>query len=244
MQRKLVGAVAGAMLMSSVAFAANVVPTVTTFIVAPSTISPVPVTAFTGTDTDGTVVAYIITESSNKPAATAAGWTTTKPTSYTTTKTGSLTLYGYVKDNAAGVSTGKSAATTVIGAHTHNQSDVVGLAASLEAKADVSALAAKADVTALAAKADVSALAAKADVTALASKSDINHNHEAIYQKKYVNISVVGLTDGDDLELNRAIDNAAIWCPVGPCLLKIMPGIYHAGVLNMPVGVYITWFIC
>jgi hypothetical protein len=83
------------------------------------------------------VVGYLITETSTKPAATATGWSTTKPTSYTTTKTGSLTLYAWAKDNAAGVSAAKTATTTLIGGHTHSQGDVVGLAASLAAKADI-----------------------------------------------------------------------------------------------------------
>lgn len=129
----------GSLLAASSALAANVLPTVTTFTVPTSAVSPIPVTAFTAKDTDGSVVAYMITETSTKPAATATGWNSAKPLSYNTTKTGAVTLYAWVKDNAGGVSTAKSASSTLLGGHTHYLSDVIGLTTALDAKADVSA---------------------------------------------------------------------------------------------------------
>lgn len=224
--KKVLSLFAGMMMLAPAVFAANALPTVTTFTVPVSTMSPIPVTAFTATDSDGSVIAYMITETSTKPTATAAGWKTTKPISYSSTKTGAITLYAWVKDNAAGVSAAKTATTTLIGGHTHNQSDVVGLAASLAAKADLSVLATKADITALDAKADVIALDAKADVSALAGKSDISHNHDAIYQKKYGSVAVVATSGSDYTSLESALGDSANWCSIAPCLVKVMPGTY------------------
>jgi len=202
--KKTLSVVIGVMLMSSVAYAA--VPTVTGFSVPGSAVSPVPVTTFTATDSDGTVVGYMITESSTKPSASASGWSATKPTSYTTSKTGSVTLYAWAKDNAAGVSAAKTASTTLLAGHTHNQSDVVGLTASLGSKADVSAL---------------------------AGKSDLAHDHDALYQKKYANVVVVDFNAAGYNGIIPAIDSITDASETNRYLLKVMPGKYN--VENMPL---------
>lgn len=138
--KKILGLTSCILSFVAPAYAANVLPTVTTFTVPPSAVSPIPVSALTATDSDGTVTGYIITESSTKPLATATGWSATKPVSYATTKSGTVTLYAWAKDNAGGVSAAKTASTTLLGGHTHYMSDVVGLTAALNAKANISDL--------------------------------------------------------------------------------------------------------
>jgi hypothetical protein len=208
---KVTAVIIGLLLTASTALAANVNPTVKTFTVPTSAVSPIPVSAFTATDTDGTVVGYLITESSTKPSATASGWSTTPLTSYTTAKTGAVTLYAWAKDNAAGVSAAKTGTTTIVSGHTHNQSDVVGLAASL------------------AAKADVSALAAKADVSALTAKADVTHNHDSLYQQKYANLIVVAKSGGDFTDPVSAVNSIVDASETNTYLVKIMPGTYDIG---------------
>ncbi|HIJ88793.1 MAG TPA: hypothetical protein HPP97_14140 [Desulfuromonadales bacterium] len=212
--KKSLSLLAGILLMAQAAYAANALPTVKTFTVPTSAVSPIPVSSFIATDTDGTVTGYMITESSSKPSASASGWSVSPLTSYTTTKTGSVTLYAWAKDNAAGVSAAKSATTTIVSGHTHNQSDVVGLAASLAAKADAKALA-----------------------DGLAAKADVIHNHDALYQKKYGNVAVVAQTGGDYSDPYTAMANVSTWCNNGsPCLLKIMPGVYDIGTNIIPMA--------
>ena len=188
------------MLIAPAAFGANALPTVT---------------AFPAHDSDGVVVGYMITETSTKPAATASGWSATIPTSYVTTRTGAVTLYAWAKDNAAGVSAAKTATTTIVSGHTHNQSDIVGLASSLAAKVDASAFA--------------FGLAAKADVTALDRKSDILHNHDAVYQKKYSNTIIIAKSGGDFADPVAAINSISDASESNAYLLKIMPGVYNIG---------------
>lgn len=88
-------------------------PSVTAFTV-PSTYSAltVPITSFVVTDNVG-VAGYMVTRSSTKPSATATGWSTTVPGSYTVSATGTYSLYGYAKDKAGNVSSGKLASVTV-----------------------------------------------------------------------------------------------------------------------------------
>jgi predicted CxxxxCH...CXXCH cytochrome family protein len=79
-------------------------PAVSTFsATTPSTSRNIPITAFTATDNVG-VTGYLITTSSTQPAAGAAGWTSTAPTTYTVTADGSYTLYPWAKDAAGNVS--------------------------------------------------------------------------------------------------------------------------------------------
>jgi predicted CxxxxCH...CXXCH cytochrome family protein len=87
-----------------VAVADTTPPTVSAFTATtPSTSRNIPVTAFTATDNVG-VTGYLITTSSTQPAAGAAGWTATAPTTYTVAADGSYTLYPWAKDAAGNVS--------------------------------------------------------------------------------------------------------------------------------------------
>jgi len=63
----------------------------------------VAITAFTASDAEG-VTGYLVTETSAPPAAAAAGWTGTAPTSYTVSADGTYTLYPWAKDAAGNVS--------------------------------------------------------------------------------------------------------------------------------------------
>ena len=88
-------------------------PTVTAFTIpATSTSLTVPITSFTATDNVG-VTGYILTTSATAPAASAAGWTATSPTSYTFPSAGTKTLYGWAKDAAGNVSTSLNASVTI-----------------------------------------------------------------------------------------------------------------------------------
>jgi DNA-binding beta-propeller fold protein YncE len=91
----------------------TVAPTVTAFTL-PVTYSSltVPITTLTASDNFG-VAGYLLTESSTKPSATASGWSSTAPGSYTFTGTGTKTLYAWAKDAAGNVSAGRSATVTV-----------------------------------------------------------------------------------------------------------------------------------
>lgn len=76
------------------------------------------VSSFTATDNKG-VTGYLITESSSEPSASAAGWSSTAPASYTVTATISegvataVTLYAWAKDPSNNVSTAVTATTTL-----------------------------------------------------------------------------------------------------------------------------------
>ena len=88
-------------------------PTVTVFTIpATATALTVTITSFTATDNVG-VTGYLVNESPTAPAPTAAGWSTTVPTSYTFTTAGNKTLYAWAKDAAGNVSASRSASVTV-----------------------------------------------------------------------------------------------------------------------------------
>jgi hypothetical protein len=88
-------------------------PTVTAFQLSASSSSlTVPITAFTATDNLG-VTGYQATESATAPAAGAAGWTASPPSSYTFASEGTKTLYGWARDAAGNVSAARSATTTI-----------------------------------------------------------------------------------------------------------------------------------
>lgn len=73
-----------------------------------SATTSVSVSSFTATDNIG-VTGYLITESATKPAATAAGWKSSAPTSFTfSSGSGTKTAYAWVKDAAGNVSAAKS----------------------------------------------------------------------------------------------------------------------------------------
>lgn len=117
--------------MGSPALAA--LPVVNTFTTVSSSNSPVKVATFTATDSDGSVVGYLCTDSSTKPSATNPNWSATPPQACSTSRNGSVTLYGWAKDNANGVSNGKAFTAWVPGVHTHAIGDIVGLQAALDA---------------------------------------------------------------------------------------------------------------
>ena len=71
-----------------------------------------PVSGLTATDNVG-VTGYLITESATAPAATAAGWTATAPTSYTFAAPAAKTAYAWAKDAAGNVSANRTAAVTI-----------------------------------------------------------------------------------------------------------------------------------
>ncbi|MBI5583356.1 MAG: choice-of-anchor D domain-containing protein [Deltaproteobacteria bacterium] len=88
-------------------------PVVTAFgIPATATSLTVPFTSLTATD-NVAVTGYLVTETSTKPAAGAAGWLATRPASYTFATAGSKTLYGWAKDAAGNVANSLSAAVTI-----------------------------------------------------------------------------------------------------------------------------------
>jgi hypothetical protein len=88
-------------------------PTVSVFTVPSSSASlTVSITSFTATDNIG-VTGYQVNESSAKPVATAGGWTSSAPSTYTFTTAGSKTLYAWAKDAAGNVSASRSALVTV-----------------------------------------------------------------------------------------------------------------------------------
>jgi len=88
-------------------------PTVTAF-TAPATSSSltISITTFTASDNVG-VTGYMVNESSTKPSATAAGWSTTRPASYAAASAGAKTLYAWAKDAAGNVSANRSASVTI-----------------------------------------------------------------------------------------------------------------------------------
>jgi hypothetical protein len=63
----------------------------------------VPIRSFQATDTLG-VTGYVVTATSSRPSASATGWRSTPPTSYTFTSQGEKRLYPWVKDAAGNVS--------------------------------------------------------------------------------------------------------------------------------------------
>ncbi len=103
-------------------FAANALPVVTTFTIDPTAVSPIPIKTFIATDSNGTVVGYMVTSNSTKPAANDSLWTPTSDSwrFFTTASYGSVTLYAWAKDNAGGVSNAKTATTNVVAAHNHD----------------------------------------------------------------------------------------------------------------------------
>ena len=88
-------------------------PTVTSFTI-PATASTltVPVSSLVASDNVG-VTGYLISESSTPPAASAAGWSPTAPTSFTFAGYGTRTAYAWAKDAAGNVSAGLPASITI-----------------------------------------------------------------------------------------------------------------------------------
>ncbi|WP_224963378.1 CxxxxCH/CxxCH domain-containing protein [Geomonas subterranea] len=90
-------------------------PTVATFTVnTPSGSRNIPIAGLTGTDVGTSVSRYLITTTSTQPAAGAAGWSATAPTTYTVAADGTYTLYPWVKDAAGNVSALSGLTRTVV----------------------------------------------------------------------------------------------------------------------------------
>ena len=93
-------------------------PTLTSFeIPATAIFKKIPITNISAND-NAAVAGYLVTETSTAPSATAAGWSTTAPTSYTFSNIADgvatpKTLYAWAKDAAGNVSSPVSATTTI-----------------------------------------------------------------------------------------------------------------------------------
>ncbi|KAB0666917.1 DNRLRE domain-containing protein [Oryzomonas japonica] len=88
-------------------------PTVSSFsIPATATSLTVAISSFTASDNVG-VTGYLVTASSTAPSASASGWSSTAPTSFTFSAAGSKTAYAWAKDAAGNVSAAKSGSVTI-----------------------------------------------------------------------------------------------------------------------------------
>lgn len=88
-------------------------PVVTSFVI-PATAAAlaVPVTSFSASD-NVEVTGYLISESSVAPAASAAGWTSSAPTWFNFSASGSKTAYAWTKDAAGNVSASLSSSVVI-----------------------------------------------------------------------------------------------------------------------------------
>ena len=97
------GNIGGAISTVTITLADATAPVVTGFAVpASSTSLTVAITTFTATDATS-VTGYLVTESSSTPSASASGWRSTAPASYTFSAAGTKTLYAWVKDAAGNI---------------------------------------------------------------------------------------------------------------------------------------------
>jgi len=88
-------------------------PVVSGFVIpATSTSLTVAITTLTATD-NVAVTGYLLTETGTTPSASAAGWSATKPASYTFGAAGAKTLYGWAKDGAGNISAPVSRTVTI-----------------------------------------------------------------------------------------------------------------------------------
>ncbi|WP_238482131.1 hypothetical protein [Geobacter sp. AOG2] len=88
-------------------------PTVSAFTLPTTATSlTVAISSFSATD-NVAVTGYLVTTSSTPPSASASGWTSTVPTSFTFSASGSQTAYAWAKDAAGNVSAAKSAGVTI-----------------------------------------------------------------------------------------------------------------------------------
>jgi parallel beta-helix repeat protein len=87
-------------------------PVISSFSIPTSVIS-LTVSVSTLTATDNTAVTgYLLTESSTKPSVSAAGWSSTKPTSFALSSFGTKSIYAWAKDAAGNISSGFKADVT------------------------------------------------------------------------------------------------------------------------------------
>jgi hypothetical protein len=88
-------------------------PVVTAFSIPSSSGSlTVAISTFTAND-NVEVTGYLLTETATKPSATAAGWTSTRPASYTFASAGVKTLYAWAKDAGGNVSNSSMGLVTI-----------------------------------------------------------------------------------------------------------------------------------
>jgi hypothetical protein len=88
-------------------------PTVTSFTLPTTATSlTVPISSFTATDSVG-VTGYLVNQSSATPSVSASGWSSTAPTSFTFSASGSQTAYAWAKDAAGNVSANVAASTVI-----------------------------------------------------------------------------------------------------------------------------------
>ena len=88
-------------------------PVVTGFAIpSGSNSTTVTISNFTATD-NVAVTGFLLTETSTIPSATAAGWSSTKPASYTFSSPGNKALYAWAKDAAGNIAVPLSAQTTI-----------------------------------------------------------------------------------------------------------------------------------
>jgi hypothetical protein len=88
-------------------------PTVSSFTMpTTSTSLTVAISALAATDAVG-VTGYLVSESSTRPSATASGWSTAAPASFTFSGTGTRTAYAWAKDAAGNVSNSLSRTVTI-----------------------------------------------------------------------------------------------------------------------------------
>jgi hypothetical protein len=72
----------------------------------------VAITSLSATD-NVLVTGYLLTESATKPSATASGWISVAPKTYTFSSAGAKTLYAWAKDAAGNVSSGRMGSVTI-----------------------------------------------------------------------------------------------------------------------------------
>lgn len=88
-------------------------PTMTGFVLQNNQYNPVPITTLTATDDRG-VTGWWLGHSSLVPSLADAGWSTAKPTAFTTSGTGSQTVYARARDAAGNISDALSSTVTVL----------------------------------------------------------------------------------------------------------------------------------
>ncbi|AHW62266.1 hypothetical protein FH5T_18580 [Draconibacterium orientale] len=89
----------------------DILPSITSFTLPPSSSSlTVPITSFS---TDGNVVSYLLSTSSDEPIMDDSNWTTSNPEVYVFSKSGENKLYAWVKDATGNISTSSSATTLI-----------------------------------------------------------------------------------------------------------------------------------
>jgi hypothetical protein len=91
------------------------VSTITSFTMPPSATSQnVSVTSFTASEANGGIAEYLVTQSSATPSSTNPGWSSSVPSSFTFSGTGTETAYAWVMDSQGNISSSSTSATVTI----------------------------------------------------------------------------------------------------------------------------------